>query len=181
VALFSFGGWPNSAHMAMRERVLEVLFTVALGALSAGCNTYGMKEVPYSIPAPPGPNETLIYVFRDDAYQGVARPLTIIDNGTVVAVLTRATFSHFTVPSGEHEIVRHHYAGLIPEPVTMHFRIGPAPGKTIYLFCSMGGSRTFRRAEKGSIDLIDEERARQLILEFTYTEIEASGLKLGVR
>jgi len=94
----------------------------------------------------------------------------------VVAVLTRGTFSHFTVPSGEHEIIGQYYTGLIPEPVTMHFRIGPEPGKTIYLFCSMGGSRTF--STKRAIELVDDKRAKQLMSEFTYTEIEVRGSML---
>jgi len=146
------------------------VFVVALGALLGGCggDTYLVKEVPYAAPPQPGPNETLIYVFREDS--GFAsRKLAIIDNDTIVAVLTPATFTHFTVPSGEHEIVGY----FSPSPV-MHYRVTPAPGKTVYLFCRMGyASGLF-------MELMDEMRAKPLVSQFKYTEIEVKGAKANM-
>ena len=145
-------------------------FVVALVALLGGCggDTFLVKEVPYAAPKPPGPDETLIFVFREESGFG-ARKLAIIDNDTVVAVLTPATFSHFTVPSGEHEIVGY----LSPSPV-MHYRVTPAPGKTVYLFCRMGyASGMFMEA-------MDEARAKPLVSQFKYTEIEVKGAKSNV-
>jgi len=144
------------------------LLVAALLTLLGGCagNTFLMKEVPYVAPKAPAPDETLIYVFREDSALGAARQLEIIDNDTVVAVLTTATFSHFTVPSGEHEIVGY----ISPSPV-VHYRVTPAPGKTVYLFCRMGyTSGVFMEA-------LDEARAKPFLSQFKYTEIAAKGAK----
>lgn len=144
------------------------IFVAALVALLGGCggDTFLVKEVPYAAPRPPGPDETLIYVFREDSGFGAARKLAIIDNDTVVAVLTPGTFSYFTVPSGEHEIVGY----LSPSPM-MHYRVTPAPGKTVYLFCRMGyTSGMFMEA-------MDEAQARPLVSQFKYTEIAVKGAK----
>ena len=144
------------------------VFVVALVALLGGCggDTFLVKEVPYAAPRLPGANETLIYVFREDSGFGAARKLAIIDNDTIVAVLTPATFSYFTVPSGEHEIVGY----ISPSPM-MHYRVTSAPGKTVYLFCRMGyASGMFMEA-------MDEARAKPLVSQFKYTEIEVKGAK----
>jgi hypothetical protein len=147
-----------------RPRVL----VLALGALLGGCavNLYMMKEAPYAVPRPPGPNETLIYVFREDSGFGAARKLAIIDNDTVVAVLTPGTFSYFAVPSGEHEIVGY----ISPSPV-MHYRVRPARGQTVYLFCRIG------YASGMFMEVMDEARAKPLTAQYKYTEIEVKGAK----
>lgn len=144
------------------------IFVVALVALLGGCGggTYQMKMVPYAAPKPPGPDETLIYVFRSF---GDARMLAIIDNDTVVAVLTPGTFSYFTVPSGEHEIVGY-FAG---SPI-MHYRVPPAPGKTVYLYCWMGHTSGM------FMEAMDEARAKLLGGRFKYTEIEVKGAKANM-
>lgn len=139
-----------------------------LTVLLAGCgaNTYGVREAAYAPPAPPEPNETLIYVFRENSSFGGARKFAIIDNDTVMAVLTPGTFSHFKVPSGEHEIV----AYMSPRPV-MHYRVTPSPGKTVFLLCRMGyASGTF-------IEPVDAQRAREFMSQYRYTEIELKGEK----
>jgi len=144
------------------------LIVVALVALFGGCggDTYLVKVVSYAAPKPPGPDETLIYVFREDSGFAAARKLAIIDNDTIMAVLTPATFSHFRVPSGEHEIVGY----ISPSPM-MHYRVTSAPGKTVYLFCRMGyASGMFMEA-------MDEARAKPLVSQFKYTEIEVKGAK----
>ena len=152
------------ARPRSRPRTLLVLL---LGALLGGCagGDYAMKFVPYAAPPALGPNETLIYVFREDSAFGGALKLDIIDNDTVVAVLTPATFSYFVVPSGEHEVV-----GYMSRPV-MHYRVRSAPGKTVYLFCRMG------YASGMFMEPIDEARARQFLSQFKYTEIEVKGAK----
>lgn len=152
----------------LRSRHRWLLLVLTVGALLGGCggNTYMMKEVPYVAPSPPGPNETLIYVFREDSSFGGARKFAIIDNDTVVAVLTPGSFNAFKVPSGEHEIV----AYVAPSPI-MHHRVTPAPGRTIYLLCKMG------YASGMFIEPLDTDRARQLIAQFKYTEIETKGEK----
>lgn len=141
---------------------------LAVGLLLAGCgaNTYQMKELAYVAPETPGPNETLIYVFRENSGFGGARKFAIIDNDTIVAVLTPGTFSHFTVPSGEHEIV----AYLAPSPM-MHYRVMPAAGKTVYLFCKMGYTSGMY------IEVIDETKAKALLAQYQYTEIGVKGEK----
>jgi hypothetical protein len=147
-----------------RSRTLLVL-----GLLLGGCavgGTFKMKEVPYVAPSPPGSGETLIYVIREESPFGAARLLAIIDNDTVVAVLRPGTFSHFTVPTGQHEIVGY----LSPSPV-MHFRVTPSHGQTVYLFCRMGyASGLF-------MEPLDAARAQPLISQFKYTEIEVKGQK----
>jgi hypothetical protein len=140
------------------------ILIAALAAVLGGCgNTYQQKWVPYVAPKPPGPDETLFYVFRS---LGDFRKLAIIDNDTIVAVLDADTFSTFTVPSGVHEIVGYYSGGPI-----MHYRVPPAPGKTVYLFCWMAPtSGRFMEA-------MDEARAKLLGGRFKYTEIEVKGAK----
>jgi len=150
------------------RRPLNILLLL-FGALLAGCgaNSYMVKEVPYAAPSPPGPNQTLVYVFREDSFQGGGRKFAIVDNDTVMAVLTPGTFSYFVVPSGEHEIV----ALMTPTPI-MHYRVTAAPGKTVYLFCKMGyASGTF-------IEPIDESQAKSLLGQYRYTEIGVKGEKV---
>jgi len=149
-------------------RALPQWALLALAAILAGCgaNPYGVRETPYTAPAAHGPDQTLVYVFREDSSFGAARKFAIIDNDTVMAVLTPGTFSYFLVPSGEHEIV----AYMAPSPI-MHYRVTPAPGKTIYLLCRVG------YASGMFIESIDAQRARELMSRFKYTEIESKGLK----
>jgi hypothetical protein len=154
--------------MTPARRSLRRLLVAALLTLLGGCagDTFLVKEVPYVAPKAPAADETLIYVFREDSAMGAARQLEIIDNDTVVAVLTTATFSHFTVPSGEHEIVGY----VSPSPV-MHYRVISAPGKTFYLFCRIGyTSGLFMEA-------MDEAQAKPLLSKFKYTEIAVKGAK----
>lgn len=149
-------------------RALRLWALLYLTILLTGCgaNTYGVKEVGYTAPAEPGPGETLIYVFREDSSFGAARKFTIIDNDTVMAVLAPGTFSHFKVPSGEHEIVVY----MVPSPI-MHYRVTPAPGKTVFLLCRMGYTTGM------FIEPIDAQRARELMSQQKYMEIEIKGEK----
>jgi hypothetical protein len=57
-----------------------------------------------------------------------------------------------------------------PSPL-MHYRVTPAPGKTVYLYCRMGYTSGMY------MEPIDAERARALMSEFKYTEIEIKGEK----
>lgn len=150
--------------MTRRRLALVLLFVALLPACGGG--TYGVRETNYVPPAPPGQDETLIYVFRENTGYGAARKFAIIDNDTVMAVLTAGTFSYFKVPSGQHEIV----AYAAPSPL-MHYRVTPAPGKTVYLYCRVG------YASGMFMETIDAERARSLMQEFKYTEIEVKGEK----
>jgi hypothetical protein len=144
---------------------LALLFLTMLLA-GCGANTYGVKEAGYVAPGAPGPDETLIYVFREDSSFGGARKFVIIDNDTVMAVLTPGTFSHFKAPSGEHEIV----AYMAPSPI-MHYRVTPAPGKTVFLLCRMG------YASGMFIEPLNAQRAHELMSSYKYTEIEVKGEK----
>ena len=135
-----------------------ILATLPLAARAG--DTYGVKEVPFVAPEAPGADETLIYVLREDHSFGAARKFAIIDNDTVKAVLTTATFSYFKVPSGQHEIV----AYMSPSPI-MHYRVLPAPGKVIYLYCRMGYTTGM------FMEPLSEEQARPLMEKFKYTEI----------
>lgn len=150
------------------RRAHQLWSALVLAALLAGCgaNTYGVREASYVAPAAPGPDETLVYVFREDSSFGAARKFAIIDNDTVMAVLTPGTFSYFKVASGEHEIV----ALMAPSPI-MHYRVTPAPGKTVYLLCRVG------YASGMFIEPVDVQRARELMSQYQYTEIEAKGKK----
>jgi hypothetical protein len=155
--------------MARRHSGRRPLAVLVLGLLLGGCavgGTFKMKEVPYVAPRPPGPGETLIYVIREQSALGAARLLAIIDNDTVVAVLTPGTFSHFTVPTGEHEIVGY----FSPSPV-MHFRVMPSHGQTVYLFCRLG------YASGLYMEQLDAAKAQPLLAQFKYTEIEVKGAK----
>ena len=156
----------------LNQRSLRAWVTiVALAALLTGCggDTYLVKEVPYTAPRPPGTQETVIYVFREQGDFASARKLAIIDNDTIVAVLTPGTFSHFTVPSGEHEIVGY----FSPSPV-MHYRVTPASGKTVYLLCRVGYTSGM------FMEVMEEARAKTLMSQFKYTEIGVKGGKANM-
>ncbi len=144
------------------------LLAFALAVLLGGCagDTFLVKQVSYTAPNPPAAGETMIYVFREDNALAAARQLEIIDNDTVVAVLTTATFSHFTVPSGEHEIVGY----ISPSPI-VHYRVTAAPGKTVYLLCRIGYTSGM------FMEVLDEAQAKPLMAKFKYTEIGVKGVK----
>ncbi len=150
----------------LRSRQLWVLLALYAVLTGCGANQYGVRDASYAPPAAPGPDETLVYVFREDSSFGAARKFAIIDNDTVMAVLTPGTFSYFRVPSGEHEIV----AYMAPSPI-MHYRVSPAPGKTVYLLCRVG------YASGMFMESIDAQRARELMSQFRYTEIDTQGEK----
>ena len=150
------------------RKVLYWSFVVVFGLLLGGCggNTFLMKESAYVEPAPPNPDEMLIYVFREDSGFGGARKFAIIADDTIMAVLTPGTFSYFKMPVGEYEIV----AYISPSPI-MHYRVLAAPGKTVYLYCKMGFASGIY------MEVLDEKRARQFMGQFKFTEIELKGRK----
>jgi len=124
---------------------------------------YLVKEVPYVEPSPPGADETLIYVLREKTSFAAMQKIAIIDNDTVLGVLTPGTFTYFKVPSAQHEIV-----GYISPMPMVHYRVMPSPGKTVYLLIKVGYT-------SGLFMLpVDEAEAKPLIAAFRQTEI---GLK----
>lgn len=143
-------------------------FTLAMIGLVAGCsgNTFGVKEVAYSDPQALSAGKVRIYVFREDSAFGGARKFSIIDNDTIVGVLTPGTFTHFTVDSGENEVV----AYMSPSPIA-HLRVSGREGETVYMFCHMGyASGIF-------LEEIDQAKAQSLMQTFKYTEIDAKGAR----
>ena len=124
---------------------------------------YLVKEVPFVEPQSPGPDQTLIVVLREKSSFAGAQKFAIIDNDTVMGVLTPGTFTYFTVPSGQHEITGY----VSPSPL-VHYRVMPSPGKTVYLFIKVGYTSGL------FMDVIDEAQARQLMSQFKQTDI---GLK----
>jgi len=81
-------------------------------------------------------------------------------------VLTPGTYSWFKVPSGQHEVVGY----ISPSPL-MHYRVVPAPGKTVYLLCKLGyASGLFMQA-------IEEADATVLMAKYKFTEITIKGQK----
>lgn len=129
-------------------------------------NKYGVKVVPYVEPQPPGPDETLIYVVREKSNFGAAQKLAIIDNDTVVGVLTPGTFTYFKVPTGQHEIVGY----FSPSPM-VHYRVVPSPGKTVYLQVKVGYTTGLFMTP------IEEQEARALMAAYKFTDIEIKGQK----
>jgi hypothetical protein len=152
----------------MRRLLMAVAAAAALVAVPAALadNKYDVREVPYVEPPAPGPDETRIYVFREKGDLAGLRKFAMIDNDTVVAVLEGGTFSHFLVPSGQHEIV----AYVSPSPL-LHFRVTPAPGKTVYLNCKAGYTSGM------FMTTLDEDAAKALIAKLKYTEIGKKGEK----
>ncbi|MBL3591408.1 MAG: hypothetical protein JMN24_16715 [gamma proteobacterium endosymbiont of Lamellibrachia anaximandri] len=144
------------------------LLLSVVSLLIAGCsgNTFGVKEVAFTPPPLPTSEQTQIFVFREDSAFGGARKFSIINNDTIVGVVTPGTFTHYTVESGENEVV----AYMSPSPLT-HFRVLHNPGKTIYLFCHMGYTTGIFIKE------IDEEKAKALMQTFKYTEIAVKGAR----
>ena len=143
-----------------RLRRAVVVAALALGGC-AGAD-YVMKETAFVAPPAPGPGETLIYVIREESFVLSARDLQIIDNDTVRAVLTPGTFSYFTVPTGEHEIVGY----ISPDPI-MHYRVSPRAGDVVYLLCKIG------YASGMFMEVLDASRAQPIMAKFKYTQIDA--------
>jgi hypothetical protein len=137
---------------------------LALG-VQAG-DTYKVKEVPYVEPPAPGAEETLIFVLREKSNFAAMQKFAIIDNDTVVGVLKPGTFTHITVPNGQHEIVGY----VSPSPL-VHYRVMPSPGKTLYLFIKVGYTTGL------FIEPIEETQAKALIATFQKTDIEIKGKK----
>ena len=137
---------------------------LALGA-QAG-DKYKVKEVPHVEPQAPGPDETLIYVFREKTGFAGMRKFAIIDNDTVLGVLTPGTFTWFKVPSSQHEIVGY----VSPSPM-VHYRVLPSPGKTVYLLIKVGYTTGLFMTP------IEEAEAKVLIAQFKQTDIEIKGQK----
>ena len=129
-------------------------------------DTYKVKEVPYIEPQAPGAEETLIYVLREKTSFAALQKFAIIDNDTVVGVLKPGTFTHFTVPSAQHEIVGY----VSPSPL-VHYRVMPSPGKTLYLLIKVGYTTGM------FIEVIDEAQAKAMIGVFQQTDIEIKGKK----
>jgi hypothetical protein len=99
---------------------------------------------------------------------GSARKFAIIDNDMVMDVLEPGTFSHFTVKSGEHEIVAY-----VSGPL-MHYRVVNRPGETVYLYCKMGYTTGM------FIEEIDRRTAEEMMERFKYMDIEVVGKKTEI-
>ena len=145
---------------------LMLIALVAISVLSGCGNTFGVKEVDYVEPAVTGEGKVTIFVFRENSAFGGARKFSIINNDEIVGVLNPATYTYFTVDSGENEVV----AYMSPSPLT-HLRVSGRSGETVYLFCHMGYSSGIYMEE------IDAAQAQSLMKEFKYTEIAVKGAK----
>jgi hypothetical protein len=163
--------WSGGIHSDEGGRMKSnktLLLVMATALLLCGCsaNTYNAKIATYATPAPPTADETSIFIFRENTALGGARKFAIIDNDTVMTVLEPGTFSHFTVKSGEHEIVAH-VAGPL-----MHYRVVNRPGETVYLHCKMGYTTGM------FIEEINRPMAEEMISRFKYMDIEIKGKKI---
>lgn len=154
----------SSSRNFLRFFFAACALSLALSA-QAG-DTYKVKVVPYVEPQAPGPEETLIYVLREKSSFGGLQKFAIIDNDTVVGVLKPGTFTYFTVPSAQHEIVGY----VSPSPL-VHHRVMPSPGKTIYLFIRVGYTTGL------FMEPIDETQAKEMIAAFQKTDIGIKGKK----
>jgi len=155
--------------MSGLRRVRPCLLVLCALGLVPGTHAgdkYGVKVVPYVEPQPPGPDETLIYVVREKSNFGAAQKLAIIDNDTVVGVLTPGSFMYFKVPSGQHEIVGY----FSPSPM-VHYRVLPSPGKTVFLLVKVGYTTGL------FMNPIEEQEARPLMTAYKFTDIERKGEK----
>lgn len=152
--------------VATTRRLFIAACALGISLSAQAGDTYKVKEVPYVEPSPPGPEETLVYVFREKTGMGAMQKFAIIDNDTVVGVLTAGTFTHFKVPSAQHEIVGY----VSPSPL-VHYRVMPAPGKTIYLLIKVGYTTGLFMAP------VDEAEAKPLISQFKCTDIEIKDRK----
>ncbi|MCU7809643.1 MAG: hypothetical protein KZQ77_00195 [Candidatus Thiodiazotropha sp. (ex Notomyrtea botanica)] len=143
------------------------LLALPLVLIFAGCgNTYGVKEAPYSDPLTVPDKDVRIYVFRENSAFGGARKFSIINNDTIVGVVNPGTFTHYTVESGENEVV----AYMSPGPLT-HLRVNGRAGETVFIFCHMGYASGIYMEE------IDEITARSYMKDFKYTEIDIKNAK----
>ncbi len=149
------------------RRLGTVLVVLAAGWL-AGCaaNPYQYREASYAAPAAPGPNQTLVYVLRENSFIGGGRKFAIVADDTVMAVLTPGTYGYFTLPSEQHQIV-----ALMSRSPLMNFPLDGRPGSTVYLYCRVGYTSGIFMEE------IKEAQARELMGEFRYTVIDNPGQK----
>ena len=155
--------------MRGRRALRQYFFAACALSLVLGTQAgdkYKVKVVPYVAPQAPGPDETLIYVLRENTAFGAARKFAIIDNDTVVGVLNAGTFMFFKVPSGQHEVV-----GYVSPMPMVHYRVIPSPGKTIYLLVKVGYTTGMFMEE------IDEAQAKTLMAVDKETDIELKGEK----
>jgi len=154
--------------MKTHKTMLLLVMVAAIMICGCSANTYHAKIVPYFTPEPPAADETSIFIFRENSAMGSARKFAIIDNDMVMDVLNPGKFSHFTVKSGEHEIVAY-VAGPL-----MHYRVVNRPGETVYLYCKMGYTTGM------FIEEIDRGTAEEMMGRFEYMDIEVVGKKTKI-
>jgi hypothetical protein len=150
------------------HRLLRAVLVVLAAGWLAGCasNPYQYREASYVAPSAPGPDQTLVYVLRENSFVGGGRKFAIVADDTVMAVLTPGAYGYFTLPSEQHQIV-----ALISRSPMMNFPLDKRPGSTVYLYCRVGYTSGIFMEE------IQEAQARQLMSEFRYTVIDNPGQK----
>lgn len=152
--------------MWQHRRWMVVLLLLAGSLVGCAGNPYQYREAPYVAPTAPGPNQTLVYVLRENSFIGGGRKFAIVADDTVMAVLTPGTYSYFALPSEQHQIV-----ALISHSPLMNYALDKRPGSTVYLYCRMGYASGIFMEE------IQEPQARQLMADFRYTVIDNPGQK----
>jgi hypothetical protein len=154
----------------MKVKIKKLCGFILVLLLISGCaNPYRVKQMPFLETVSPNPDETLIYVFRENSFFASARKFAIICNDTVMGVLMPGTFCRFKVSSGENEIV----AYMSPSPL-MHYRVQDRAGNTVYLFCKVG------YASGMFIEEIDEKKAAEFMQEYKFTQIEVENQKAKI-
>lgn len=138
------------------RRLMGVMLILAAGGL-AGCasNPYQYREASFVPPGAPGPDQTLVYVLRENSFIGGGRKFAIVADDTVMAVLTPGSYAYFTVPSEPHQIV-----ALMSRSRLMNFPLDRRPGSTVCLYCRVGYTSGIFMEE------IQEAQARRLMGEF---------------
>jgi hypothetical protein len=154
--------------MTTSNKIILLIFVGVLQLCGCSANTYNAMIVPYVTPAAPGPDETSIFVFREDSAMGAARKFAVIDNDTVRGVVVPGTFCNFTAKSGEHEIVAQ------TPGILLHYRVVDRPGETVYLYCKMGYTTGM------FIEEINRATAEQMMKNFKYMDIEIKGKKTDI-
>lgn len=134
------------------------------------------KETQYQQPSPPKPDETLLYLFRENTIVGGALGLTFVADDTVVAALEFGSYTYVKLPATKpYELVAVWHEKF--DQPKYHFRITPSPGETLYLMFN----KTLGSRGEG-LNLIDKETAETFIKtkEYDYRKLNVQGEKIGV-
>jgi len=162
----------------IKSSLILNVFTLIFLITTSGCGLSTIHlysdESKFIQPAAPAPDETLLYLFREDTIVGGALGLTYVADDTVIGALSFGTFTYVKLPASKpYEIVAIWHEKF-DEP-RHHYRLNPSPGETVYIMFN----KTLGERGEG-LSTIDSEVAKQFMKEFKFRKLRIKNEKIGI-